>query len=235
MNEAIRTSVMARGITRLCHFTPSRNLVHIATQRQGVLATQHLQDDEKAVLNPTDLERLDCHPDHVCCSIQYPNAWYFQKAREREHLFRDWVVLLIAARYLWMPGTKFCPRNAAAHQGRKVLGGVEAFEALFAPSIDGAYGKTFRRFNSHPLWLPTDDQAEVLIPDRILREDVLGIVVRDESQAKREAVRLEQLNEPVPRLFIAPLFFFPKELSQSLRAGDLPREQEYHLGGDDDA
>jgi hypothetical protein len=230
MNEAIHASAMARGIKRLCHFTPSRNLVHIATQRQGVLATQHLRDDEKAVLNPTDLERLDGYPDHVCCSIQYPNAWYFRKAQEKERLFPDWVVLLIAAQYLWLPGTKFCPRNAAANHGRNVRGGAEAFEALFAPVVEGA--STFRRSDSHPQWLPTDEQAEVLIPDRIQREDVLGIVVRDESQAKREAGRLEQLDEPVPRLFIAPMFFSAKQLSGSLRNGDLPTELEYDLGGD---
>jgi len=231
MNEAIRVRTMARSITRLCHFTPARNLVHIATQEQGVLATQHLRDDEKAVLNPTDLERLDGFPDHVCCSIQYPNAWYFQKAREKERLFRDWVVLLIAARYLWLSGTKFCPRNAAANQGQKVRDGIEAFEALFAPSVEGAYGKTFLRSASHPPWLPTDDQAEVLVPDRIQREDILGIVVRDESQARREIARLKQLDATVPRLLIAPLFFSARQLSDSLRKGDLPAEREYDLRG----
>lgn len=235
MNEAIRTSAMARGIKRLCHFTPSRNLVHIATQRQGVLATQHLRADEKAVLNPTDLERLDGYPDHVCCSIQYPNAWYFRKAQAKEHLFRDWVVLLIAVHYLWLPGTKFCPRNAAADYGRNVRGGAEAFEALFAPGVEGAYRKTFHRSESHPPWLPTDEQAEVLIPDRVQREDILGIVVRDESQAKREAVRLEQLDEPAPRIFIVPLFFSASRLSDSLRRGDLPPEREYDWGGEHNA
>lgn len=232
---AIRASALARGITRLCHFTPSRNLVHIATQKEGVLATQHLREDEKAVLNPTDLERFDGYPDHVCCSIQYPNVWYFRKAQEKERLFRDWVVLLIEARYLWLPGTKFCPRNAAAQHGRNIREGLESFEALFAPSVEGASNQTFRRSDPHPSWLPTDEQAEVLIPDRIHRDDILGVVVRDESQARREAARLEQLEEPVPRLFIAPLFFSAHQLSNSLRKGALPPEREYHLGGDDDA
>ena len=235
MNEAIRASALEKGITRLCHFTPSRNLGHIATQNQGVLATQHLRDDEKAVLNPTDLERLDGYPDHVCCSIQYPNAWYLRRAQEKEHLFRDWVVLLIASHYLWQPGTKFSPRNAASNHGRNVRDGAEAFEALFAPNVEGAYGRTFRRSGSHPLWLPTDDQAEVLIPGHIQREDILGIVVRDEPQARREAVRLEQLDAWVPQIFIAPLLFSARQLSESLRNGDLPAEREYDLGGDDNA
>lgn len=232
MNEAIRAGAVARGITRLCHFTPSRNLGHIATQTQGILATQHLRADEKAILNPTDQGRFDGYPDHICCSIQYPNAWYFQKAREKEHLFRDWVVLLIAARYLWLPGTKFCPRNASANHGGQVRGGAEAFESLFAPNVQGAYSKTFHRSDSHPPWLPTDDQAEVLIPDRIQREDILGVAVRDESQAKRELARLEQLDAPVLQVVIAPLFFSAGQMSRSLRNGDLPVEREYHVEGD---
>jgi hypothetical protein len=235
MNQVIYDSVQAKGITRLCHFTPSRNLAHIATQPQGLLATKRLRHDENAVLNPTDFERLDGHEDYVCCSIQYPNAWYLQKAQGREHLFKEWVVLLIAPHYLWLPGTKFCPRNAAARQGRNVREGSEAFEALFAQEVEGAYGKTFRRSGSHPAWLPTDDQAEVLVPDQIQCEDILGIIVRDESQARREAVRLEQLNAMIPPLFISPQLFAARDLSRALRTRNLPEELEYHLGGDDHA
>ena len=112
--NGIRERARRRGITRLCHFTPSRNLAHIASDSNGLLASRHLQDDEAAIFNPTDKVRLDGYPGHVCCSIQYPNAWYFRKARDNERLFPDWVVLLIDVRYLWQAGTKFCPRNAAA-------------------------------------------------------------------------------------------------------------------------
>ena len=51
----IQANAMRRGITRLCHFTPSRNLGHIAEDRAGILASKHLGEDEKAVFNPTDL------------------------------------------------------------------------------------------------------------------------------------------------------------------------------------
>ena len=85
----VRADAMQRGITRLCHFTPSRNLSHIAEDRTGILSAKHLLEAEKTIFNPTDLERLDGYPDHVCCSIQYPNAWYFKKARSRERLFQD--------------------------------------------------------------------------------------------------------------------------------------------------
>ena len=173
--DPIRMSVHRRGITRLCHFTPSRNLAHIANDPRGVLATRHLKADEQTLFNPTDIERLDGYPDHVCCSIQYPNAWYFKRARDNEILFRDWVVLLIGPHYLWRIGTKFCPRNAAADRGRLISEGVEAFDALFADVVEGA--RSYRRGPNHPGCLPTDEQAEVLIPDRIRRGDMQGVVV----------------------------------------------------------
>jgi hypothetical protein len=231
MNDPIRIAAQKRGITRLCHFTPSRNLVHIATDPSGLLASAHLKADDKAVFNATDRERLDGLPDHVCCSIQYPNAWYFRKARSNERLFDDWVVLLMKPHHLWEPGTKFCARNAAANFGSGVDGGELAFEAMFAPSVVGAYGSTYRRSTSHPVWLPTDEQAEVLIPDRVAREDILGVAVADSSQAKREHARLSQLLVAVPPIVIAPDFFQPRLLSSQVRSGTIPEESPYLPGG----
>ncbi len=228
--NAIQQRVKRRGITRLCHFTPSRNLAHIASERRGVLASARLQDDEAAIFNPTDKARLDGYPDHVCCSIQYPNAWYFRKAREKEHLFRDWVVLLIDARYLWEAGTKFCSRNAAAEQGRLVAEGAAAFDSLFADEVQGV--DVYRRGTHHPDFLPTDEQAEVLIPDRISHGDVQGVVVRDDDQAARETLRLALQGLMVPRVVIVPEFFSPPALSQHLRRGRTPSEREHNTGGE---
>lgn len=225
---SIQANAVRRGITRLCHFTPSHNLGHIAEDRVGILASKHLGEDEKAVFNPTDSERLDGYPDHVCCSIQYPNAWYFRKARGREPLFRDWVILLIKPHYLWYAGAKFCPRNAAAEHGRLVDEGAEAFEELFADIVKGTH--TYRRDRCHPAFLPTDEQAEVLIPDRIRRGDVIGIAVYDDEQAKREVARLKLLGQSLSPIVIVPEFFDPNKLSQLLRAGQVPAEREHQQG-----
>ena len=227
--NGIRERANRRGIARLCHFTPSRNLAHIASDPRGLLASRHLQDNETAIFNPTDKARLDGYPGHVCCSIQYPNAWYFRKARKNERLFPDWVVLLIDARYLWQAGTKFCPRNAAAEHGRLVAEGVTAFDSLFADVIEGV--EVYRRGPRHPDFLPTDEQAEVLIPDRISRRDVKGVVVQDDEQAAREASRLRLQGLPVPRMVIVPEFFEPRALSRELRSGRKPSEREYNEGG----
>lgn len=228
---SIRAVAERRGITRLCHFTPSRNLGHIAEGLRGVLATRHLTEDEKAVFNPTDMHRLDGHRDHVSCSIQYPNAWYFRTARGQERLFRDWVVLLIDSHYLWRTGTKFCPRNAAAGQGRLIGKGAEAFESLFADTVEGA--RTYRRGPRHPAFLPTDEQAEVLVPDQIQPRDVVGIAVADDAQARREISRLNLLGRHPPPVLVVPEFYDPNALSRRLRAGRIPQEREHRGGGTD--
>ena len=220
----IQAEVEERGITRLCHFTPSRNLSHIAADKKGILASCHLRESEKAVFNPTDIDRLDGYPDHVCCSIQYPNAWYFKVARKREQLFLDWVVLFIRPDYLWWEGTRFCPRNAAAEYGGLVREGFVAFKGLFAESV----GKSSRG-SRHPDFLPTDEQAEVLIPDRIQRQDILAVAVRDEAQARRENSRLELLGRSLPSVVIAEEFYSPYKLSGLLRSGKMPRECLYRL------
>ncbi len=224
MIAAIRDRANERGITRLCHFTPSRNLGHIATGRTGVLSAARLNGDERSVFNPTDRERLDGFPDHVCCSVQYPNAWYFRKARGKDRLFPDWVVLLLRPHYLWNSGTKFCPRNAAAGRGEDVAEGLAAFESLFAPSVRGAKGQTFRRLSAHPSCLPTDEQAEVLIPDAVEHHDLLGVAVADEAQGRLEVARMVQLEVDPPPIHVVPIFFRPYALSTNLRNGGIPEE-----------
>lgn len=217
---------MRRSITRLCHFTPSRNLAHIASGEEGILATQNLKESERSIFTPTDLKRLDAHEGYISCSIEYPNVWYFDKARARETLFKDWVILFINPRYLWLPGTRFCPRNAAASYGRSVLEGEQGFLALFADSIGGAGGKIFRRSATHLSCCPTDDQAEVLIPDQIAKEDILAIGVKAETQAKREATRFALMNVQADsfRFIIAPDLFEKQTMSKLIRSGKKAKE-----------
>lgn len=224
--ELIRDSVTRRGITRLCHFSPSRNLGHILSGRDGIISARSLRDDDLAVYNPTDTDRWDGRPDHVCCSIQYPNAWYFSKARLKEMLFNDWVVILIDAKYLWQHGTKFSPGNAAARGGALIAEGVEGFARLFAENVDRFY-----RGPRHPPFLQTDEQAEVLIPGHVAIRDIIGVGVMDRDQVEREVTRLRLQGLEIPRLRIVSEFFNASVLSGMLRSGRIPEEHEYDPGG----
>ena len=112
----IQQECVNRGITRICHFTQSRNLAHIFDDPLGLCSKRTLQQYDMPH-NPTDPDRYDGRDDLICCSIEYPNTYYFAKVREQDHLFKDWVVLMIDPSYLWHPETCFCPCNAARARG----------------------------------------------------------------------------------------------------------------------
>ncbi len=217
-----------RGITRLCHFTPSRNLVHIASDKTGILATSKLQEGERGVFTATDLSRYDNRPGHICCSIQYPNGWFFSKARAADRLFQDWVVLLLKPDHLWSSGTEFCPWNAAAAFGSTIRTGVSGFNAMYEPVVSPPTGRQFRRTPQRLASCPTDDQAEVLISDAIPLSDVLGVVVQDEVQARNEHLRFQLAQIPTTLDFIiAPSFFAKYELSGLISRGLCPAETKW--------
>jgi hypothetical protein len=236
MNDTIQIAaeVNDRRITRLCHFTPSRNFGQIVAGKVGVLATNKLSNDDRNVFAPTDLSRFDGYTDHICCSIEYPNAWYFERARSMEVLFKDWVVLLIDPKYLSDSRTLFSPRNAAAEGGHLVMPGYEGFARLFAAKVHGAHGKTFTRSGRHLQCCPTDEQAEVLVPDVIELRDVLGVAVHSREQAENEIVRLKLLQIPEAEIKTLPFLVVPEfwekyQLSGLLKEGRKPVENQIHL------
>ncbi|MHB8243439.1 MAG: DarT ssDNA thymidine ADP-ribosyltransferase family protein, partial [Solirubrobacteraceae bacterium] len=212
MTETVAQQATRRKITRLCHLTPLRNLLHIATE--GALrSTAELDSDERAAFDQQDLLRLDRHPDHICCSVQYPNIWYLRRKRQQatplQRLFPGWVCLLIDPSYLWVDGSLFCHRNAAAGSGAYLASGPEAFASIFADPVDGAGGPVYR--DQKPDSCPTDDQSEVLVPKRIPLEHACEIVVADEAQARATYVGLELIGAPVRQLrwVVAPELFNP--------------------------
>ena len=235
MIAEIKQEAERRGITRLCHLTPYRNLVHIATG-DGLLSTARLDGAERKVYNQQDLERLDGHPDFVCCSIEFPNGWYLRQRGRDAHgddlLFPDWVCLCVDPQPLWAETTLFCPRNAAAAHGCLIEAGSAAFHGLFAESVQGAYGRTYTRSPARPAACPTDEQAEVLVYRRIALEDVQVIVVANESQAKRTFLGLTQIGvgEDVFRFVICPEFFSPQTLSERIKSGRRPIELAWDRG-----
>jgi hypothetical protein len=226
VTESIAELAASRKITRLCHLTPVRNLLHIA--RDGALrSTADLSADERAAFDQQDLRRLDGYPDHICCSIEYPNVWYLRRkirdATALQRLFPGWVCLLIDPAYLWAEGTLLCRRNAAASSGTYVDSGADVFAGMYAERVYGANGWNER--DDKPASCPTDDQAEVLIPKRIPLGHANHVVVASEIEARRIYAGLELISAPVQELVwtVAPEFF-DRALSGTLRSGNLPLE-----------
>lgn len=233
MNCEIRSEVHRRRIGRLCHVTPFRNLVHIANG-EGLLSTKFLKCSERREFNQQDLERLDGHPDHICCSIEYPNAWYLRSKREGNRSVRqnfpDWVCVTFNPNHLWAETTLFCPQNASAECGSQIGAGSAMFNSLFATCTLGSKNRTFSR-EQLPQQCPTNDQAEVLVLRHIPYADIQHVIVADESQAKRIFVGLSQLEaqDDLFQLRICPEFFDPVRLSKKLRSGIRPTEVDWSL------
>lgn len=218
------------GVSRLCHFTPSRNLPHIFRDGQ-IRATQDLDYDVRAVYNPTDLARLDGHRDRICCTIQYPNAYYWAQAKDQgeARLFPDWVVILLNPDIAADPGTLFCTGNAARQYGATARPGSDGLLAAYAPSVVGSGGRTFSRGPSHLPACPTDLQAEVLVPGPVPMSSVSAIVVGTSEQAETEVARLTQLSLPTDRVawVVAPLFFQRYQLASAIQRGVTPAETKW--------
>jgi ssDNA thymidine ADP-ribosyltransferase, DarT len=230
--EAIRAEAKRREISRLAHFTPTRNLVHIATSGEGLKSTQMLLEEESSEFNQQDRLRLDGYPNHISCTIEYPNAYYYRSkqgsARGEDRIFPDWVCLLLSPKHLWAETTRLCPHNAAGGGGTQVAAGLSCFMSMFADEVE-APGNTWKR-EGHPRCCPTDAQAEVLVHRQVPLEDITGIVVGSDSKAADTYVMLRALKAPIDELplIVCPEFYAPAKLSRILRAGRRPVEEAWH-------
>ncbi|CAN5889712.1 DUF4433 domain-containing protein [soil metagenome] len=220
----VQQACIARGITRVCHFTQARNLPAILTDPRGIRSAADLAADAPDVLNRNDPLRLDGKPAHICCSIEYPNTWNFRQFRDRERFFQDWVVLVVDPSVLWHTSTYFSSCNAAAATAQHVQG-VAGFETLFAPAVRGSRGRTFERTPEMPACCPTNDQAEGLVEGNIARSLIRAIAVATDTQAEQERARL-RLVPGVPELtwIVAPSFF-TGDWSRLIRKGLRPPER----------
>jgi hypothetical protein len=111
--------------------------------------------------------------------------------------------------------------------------GAEGFLKMYAPEIVGAYSKKFTRSATHIPAAPTDQQAEVLVPDQVVREDILGIAVVSEDQAHNEILRLKLMGISADglQIVVASTLFDKNALNLSIRSGLRPKEVKYDIGG----
>ncbi|WP_455903723.1 DarT ssDNA thymidine ADP-ribosyltransferase family protein [Microbacterium sp.] len=190
----LAAAISSRGISRLTHFTNSRNLPHILHAGE-ISSTESLRErGEPFVI--TDPARIDGHLGHVCCNIEYPNMFYFDMATTRRPNvnYSDWVVFLIDPAVLLQEGVLFAPSNAARRSGRDLASGLEGLMSQYVDTVNER-PRSLNHFSASP----TDVQAEVLIPSSIPLSAVQGIVVSDEASLNRELARLGQLRREPER------------------------------------
>ena len=221
MNLTIKRRARERGITRLCHFTQSRNLPHILEEGR-ILSIRDLRELGLPI-NTNDALRLDGHDGLISCSVEYPNSWFLSVAKTREVLFKDWVILELDPLFLWAEDTLFCPVNAATGRGRWIRSGEQAFDAIFdvfPPASNQS--REMHQLKS----CPTDDQAEVLVGTPIATTHIIGIITASLEQARVEKERLGLLNIETPGVEwkASAELFDARRLSGRIRSGERPVE-----------
>jgi hypothetical protein len=208
LDPVVAAELADMKLARLAHFTPARNLPHIL--RDGQLrSVADLAEDVRACYTATDLKRLDGRRDRVCCSLQYPNGFYFGIAKHNaaSQNYPDWVCLLLDKTVAASPDTLFCPRNAASSAGL-LRSGVEGLRACYAPTVIGQ--RAYNRGPNHDPGSPTDVQAEVLVVAPVPMSAIRAIVFPNEAAAQEEYGRLDRFGLVPPRsvnYVISPAMF----------------------------
>ncbi|GAA3449740.1 DUF4433 domain-containing protein [Dactylosporangium matsuzakiense] len=190
LDLAVAAELARMKLARLAHFTPARNLPHII--RDGLLrSVADLAQDVRACYSATDLQRFDGRPDRLCCSLQYPNGFYFTiaKGRAASVNYPDWTCLLLDKKVAAAPDTLFCPRNAAASAGT-ARPGVDGLRACYADTVVGQ--RVYTRGPNHDPGSPTDVQAEVLVIAPVSLSAIRAIVFPSEAAAEEEYGRLDR-------------------------------------------
>jgi hypothetical protein len=207
------------AVTRLAHFTPARNLWHIA-QDGCIRSSKDLADHAPDYFDPTDHERFDRHPEMVCTSFEYPNVYYLAHARVKPQYtnYPDWVCLLLNRDLVRRPGSLFCDCNAAKHSGAHLREGADALLGCFA---DVSPTAGWHRSSNQLAGSATDLQAEALIPGPIDLSDVLGIVVPSADDALNQYGILA-LGNLGPERFgwvVSPVLFSTSRLVSAIKNG----------------
>lgn len=217
-------SLKSRGVTRLCHFTKIDSLVNIITSPSGILATRFIQNDIK---KQNDTVRADGLTDYVCCSIEYPNSWYWNilKKRDEDIIFREWVILCIDTEIVKYRNIKFCPCNAAYGGGQFISEDLSEFDKLFAECTHVGT-KTYSRPSSMLTCCPTDGQSEILIEHDIPPRYIKSIIVGNEHVADHINAILTTCK------FKADIYIAPDvcntNWSSLVRMGNRPTENKYN-------
>ena len=222
VDEATSTAVLevAKGlrVRRLCHFTRLESL-RLMVEDRCIKPSTELAPD---LVN--DPSRFDAHRGYVCLSVTYPNVFLLNQFAGDE--VEAWCVLMLRRDLLAEPGVRFCPINAATANGRYVRDGAQGFQALFEEEI--RFGNRPSKRNPHqPRSVPTDNQAEVLVPGRVSLAFLLQIVVASNATLDRTEATLTRWPSisgmPKPQVRLEERMFRPEVYwKQNLFSDPLP-------------
>jgi hypothetical protein len=200
----IENSILARRIVEVVHFTPSKGLLGTLAAR-AVLSRVRIHDEEiLEYIARVNAERVldPGYEDTINLSITSLNSSFFD-ASSRWHPNNSWALMAFDPVVLQHEGVVFCTTNngyPACTRGT----GQAALEAMFADEVRSRYGNPIRRPPGLPANLTTDEQAEVLYPERLSTEYLRTVYVRDEQFADQVHAHFGAVGHPIVPVVIAP-------------------------------
>lgn len=205
--EKIKEAVKSRNIQILLHFTSVDNLESLL--EKGILSRKEiLKQSVNAFIN--DECRYDCFLDGISCSITLPNAPLLYKFRKNKG--KKYVLLEIKPDVLWEKECLFCKENAAS---RKVYltphnSMPGALEGMFGDydaghtrkELENLYMDGFIKNN-----MPTHNQAEVLVKQKIEPEYITGVYVFKEDCSESFVSQVKEMITKYPK----PVYYCPDD------------------------
>lgn len=183
-DENVFEFLQERKIRHLMHFTQLSNLNSIL--REGLLPVQGLNERNiNYVFN--DHLRLDNLKSCICVSIEYPNIRLLNKFREASQDTR-WVVIVLNADLLRNHKNYYSKYNAGSKEMSYTIKGsiyADNFRDLYAESFSVSLSNGTRHFTRKSImnypYLPTSDQAEILVEGKISVGDIQAIYFQCEE------------------------------------------------------
>lgn len=184
-NQDVVDYARQRGITEVLHFTTSPNGLTGICATGGILCADRLPQEAllEHILKANCADRLKDADwtGYVNMSLSRVNKHMLDRSvnwHRHEDLY--WAVLAFDPAVLGAPGVQFTTTNNTYHSCVRRGPGVDALEALFAPSVEwGYYGSMMRRWNGMPDAWTTDPQAEILYPNMVPLEHLTAIYVNE--------------------------------------------------------
>ena len=176
--------VARRGIAEVVHFTTSKGV--LGTLDSGAILSRPLVRTEERLeyimrLN-TPIVKDAGWERYVNLSITTINRRLFDFSANQWHPDLWWAILALEPEILSHDGVFFVTTNNI-YPSRRRAGGADGLEAMFADPVYGRYNFVHRRPNGMPDNLTTDNEAEVLYPERISSEFVRTIYVAEHDHA----------------------------------------------------
>lgn len=168
---SVHEILIRRNIKYLIHFTRMQNIYSIL--KHGVLSRYDL---EKQSLDYcfNDNDRYDGKVDCSCFTIEYPNYYNLKRFMEK-YSDEKWVIILLDANFLMTSINYYAFHNASSNCVRCRINELvkpKDFEAMFANNLTVHLTDRNREYhrggvdNMQP-YLPTSDQAEILVKGKV--------------------------------------------------------------------